>query len=178
MSYKNFTITKSKKLKNVLIIKPSVFWDIRGNIYSSFNVDFYNNFLPKKLYFKHDKFAQSRNNVLRGLHGDHKTWKLVSCVWGKIFEVVVDIRKESPTFKKWDAFELSSDDYTQVLIPPGFVNGYYVESEFAVFHYKLAYDGDYLDIGEQMTYFWDDPEFGIKWPCTNPILQTRDKTIL
>lgn len=175
MSYKEFNITISKTLPEVIIIKPSVFWDERGNIYSSFNKDYFNEILPKDLDFKHDKFAQSKQNVLRGLHGDHKTWKLVSCVWGEIYEVVVDMRPKSTTFKKWDAFSLSSGDYKQVLVPPGFVNGYYVVSETAVFHYKLAYDGDYIDAGEQITYIWNDPDLGIEWPCSEPILQKRDK---
>ncbi|MGC9375618.1 MAG: dTDP-4-dehydrorhamnose 3,5-epimerase family protein [Bacteroidales bacterium] len=175
MSYKDIQIQKSEILSEVLIIQPSMHWDSRGSIYSSFNADFYPEYLPKRLNFKHDKFAESKNNVLRGLHGDHKTWKLVSCVWGELYEVVVDMRKESPTYKKWDAFVLSSKEYKQVLIPPGFVNGYYVKSEQAVFHYKLAYDGDYIDAGEQMTFRWDDPELGIEWPCTDPILQARDK---
>ncbi|MEI6852980.1 MAG: dTDP-4-dehydrorhamnose 3,5-epimerase [Bacteroidota bacterium] len=174
MSYKNIEVTVSKILPEVLIIKPSVFWDIRGNIYSSFNKDFYSEVFPKKLDFKHDKFAQSIQNVLRGLHGDNKTWKLVSCVWGKIFEVVVDMRPNSVTYKKWDAFDLSSDNYSQVLIPPGYVNGYYVMSEYAVFHYKLAYDGEYIDADEQRTILWNDSEIGIEWPCSDPILQSRD----
>lgn len=175
MSYKEFEVQNSLIISDVLIIKPSVSWDNRGNIYSTFNDDFYQEFLPKKLNFKHDKFAESKHNVLRGLHGDNKTWKLVSCVWGELYEVVVDMRPESPTYKKWDSFLLKSDDYRQVLIPPRFINGYYVKSPNAVFHYKLAYDGDYIDANEQMTYRWDDPQFEILWPCTNPILQTRDK---
>jgi len=175
MSYKDYKIESSKVLPDVLIVKPSMNWDLRGSIYSSYNADFYPEFLPKKLDFKHDKFAQSKYNVLRGLHGDNKTWKLVSCVWGELYEVVVDMRPDSPTFKKWDAFKLSSEEYSQVLIPPGFVNGYYVKTEHAVFHYKLAYDGDYIDAGEQMTYLWNDPELGIEWPCIEPILQARDK---
>jgi len=177
MSYKDVEVLTSKTFSEVMVFKPSIFWDERGNIYSSFNQLIYNKIMPKNLDFKHDKFAQSKFNVLRGLHGDHKTWKLVSCVWGKLFEVVMDMRPESQTYKRWEAFVLSSENYTQVLIPPGFVNGYYVESVFAVFHYKLAYDGEYFDAGEQMTYLWNDPEFGIKWPCSNPILQQRDRTI-
>ena len=175
MSYKDFDITQSKIIPDILIIKPSVFWDLRGNIYSSFNSDLYKEILPKKLDFKHDKFAESKQNVLRGLHGDSKTWKLVSSVYGEIYEVVVDMRPESPTYLKWDAFTLKSDDYQQILIPPNFVNGYYVKSEKAIFHYKLAYDGEYIDAEEQMTFLWNDERFKIHWPCTNPILQGRDK---
>jgi dTDP-4-dehydrorhamnose 3,5-epimerase len=175
MSYKDYEIEYSKIIPDVMVIKPSVYWDLRGNIYSSFNEDFYKEILPKALDFKHDKFAESKHNVLRGLHGDNKTWKLVSCVYGEIFEVVVDMRPGSPTYMKWDAFELKAGDYRQVLIPPNFVNGYYVKSDKAVFHYKLAYDGDYIDAEEQMTFVWDDKKFGIDWPCDNPILQGRDK---
>jgi len=175
MSYKEFEITHSMILPDVMVIKPSVSVDSRGNIYSSYNDDFYREFLPRELVFKHDKFAESKNNVLRGLHGDMKTWKLVSCVWGELYEVVVDMRPESPTYKKWDSFQLSSSNYIQVLIPPRFINGYYVKTENAVFHYKLAYDGDYIDANEQMTFRYDDPQFAITWPCKDPILQARDK---
>jgi dTDP-4-dehydrorhamnose 3,5-epimerase len=174
MSYKDLKVIPSKILPDVLVFEPSVFWDLRGNIYTSFNHENYRSHLPDGLEFLHDKFAQSKYNVLRGLHGDQKTWKLVSCVWGELYEVVVDMRKESPNYKKWDAFELSSENYKQVLIPPGFVNGYFVKSEHAVFHYKLAYTGKYIDAGEQMTFRWDDPELNIKWPCKEPILQARD----
>ncbi len=127
--------------------------------------------------FKHDKFAFNKANVLRGMHGDQKTWKLVSCAFGEIYEVVVDMRPDSPpTYRKWDAFELKASEYRQILIPPDFINGYYVQSENALFHYKLAYDGDYIDAGEQMTYRWDDETLNINWPCQYPpILQDRDK---
>lgn len=175
MSYKDFTVTRSEIIPDIIIIKPSIFWDERGNIFTSFNKDFYDEIIQKELDFKHDKFALNKQNVLRGLHGDNKTWKLVSCAFGEIYEVVVDMRPESPTYKKWDAFQLKADEYTQVLIPPRFVNGYYVHSEKALFHYKLAYDGDYIDAEEQMTFRYDDPQFNINWPCKNPILQARDK---
>ncbi|HAN19004.1 MAG: hypothetical protein A2X13_11585 [Bacteroidetes bacterium GWC2_33_15] len=175
MSYKDFEITRSKVIPDILIIKPSISWDDRGNIFSSYNADFYNTFLPKTLDFKHDKFALSKKNVLRGLHGDNKTWKLVSCAFGEIYEVVVDLRPDSPSYMKWDAFELTADEFRQILIPPNFINGYYVKSDKALFHYKLAYDGEYIDAGEQITFRWDDEKFKIKWPCINPILQNRDK---
>ena len=175
MSYKDYKIERSKVISDVIVIQPSIFWDLRGNIYSSFNKDFYNDILPKVLDFKHDKFAESKQNVLRGLHGDNKTWKLVSCVYGEIYQVVVDMRKDSPTYMKWDSFELKGNEYKQILIPPNFINGYYVKSDKAVFHYKLAYEGDYIDASEQMTFVWDDSRFGINWPCKKPILQERDK---
>jgi len=177
MSYKDFEVTRGKILKDVLVFKPEVFWDDRGNIYTTYNEDFYLEYLPLGLKFKHDKFAFNHNNVLRGLHGDSKTWKLVSCVHGKIYEVVVDMRPDSPNYMIWEAFDLDSANYQQVLIPPGFVNGYYVLSENALFHYKLAYEGAYVDAAEQKTLLWNDKNLKINWPCKNPILQSRDKKL-
>lgn len=174
MSYKENMVQRSKLIPDILVIRPSVNWDLRGNIFSSFNEEFYKEISSEPLDFIHDKFAYSKNHVLRGLHGDTKTWKLVSCVYGKLFEVVVDMRPESASYKKWDAFVLDAADYSQVLIPPRFVNGYYVMSKEAVFHYKLAYNGNYIDADEQMTIAWNDPELGIDWPCVDPILQARD----
>jgi len=98
-------------------------------------------------------------------------------VYGELYEVVVDLRPDSPTYKQWDAFNLNSEDYSQVLIPPNFVNGYYVKTPQAVFHYKLAYVGEYIDAMEQLTLRWDDPELNITWPCTEPILQARDNQV-
>ncbi|MBN3035447.1 MAG: dTDP-4-dehydrorhamnose 3,5-epimerase family protein [Bacteroidales bacterium] len=174
MSFKELSITHSAVLPEVMVIKPSVYSDLRGNIYTSFNRELYRGLLPDGIDFIHDKFAESRFNVLRGLHGDTKTWKLVSCVFGELYEVVADVRRGSPTFGKWDAFLLRGDDYIQILIPPGYVNGYYVKSDKAVFHYKLAYTGDYVDASDQMTIFWNDPDLAIEWPCSAPILQERD----
>lgn len=174
MSYKDFEVTKSAIFPEVLIIRPAISVDLRGNIYTTYNEELYKAILPQDMHFIHDKFASSKHNVLRGLHGDSKTWKLVSCVWGELYEVVVDMRAESPTYKKWEAYSLKADEYTQVLIPPRFVNGYYVLSEHAVFHYKLAYTGEYIDAGEQLTIGWDDAELNISWPCKQPILQARD----
>jgi dTDP-4-dehydrorhamnose 3,5-epimerase len=175
MSFKDLKVTQGNVLTDVYVFEPDVFWDLRGNIYTSFNAEIYQQHLPKGISFIHDKFAFNKHNVLRGMHGDHKTWKLVSCVYGELYEVVADMREESPNFRKWEAFELSADKYKQVLIPPGFINGYYVKSESAVFHYKLAYIGDYIDAGEQITLRWNDPELNIDWPCSDPILQKRDK---
>jgi dTDP-4-dehydrorhamnose 3,5-epimerase len=153
----------------VTIIEPSIFTDGRGSIYSSYDESL--SLLPEGIRFIHDKFARSRANVLRGLHGDDKTWKLISCVWGMIFEVVVDVRKDSPTFNKHATFVLHPQD-KQILIPPGFLNGYYAYSD-SLYHYKLAYKGDYSDVKDQITVKWDS--LGIIWPCSYPILNERDK---
>lgn len=174
MSYKDVKIYKSEILNELVVFEPSISKDSRGNIFTSYHCNLYDKFLPDGVKFLHDKFSYSINNVLRGLHGDTKTWKLISCVWGKIYEVIVDYRPQSPNFKKWVSFNLSAENYRQILIPPGFLNGFYVLSSEAVFHYKLAYQGEYFDVPDQITVKWNDPDLKIDWPCVSPILQPRD----
>ncbi|MBT7899650.1 MAG: dTDP-4-dehydrorhamnose 3,5-epimerase [Candidatus Marinimicrobia bacterium] len=171
----NFDIKESKILKDVKIIKPSITEDNRGNIWTSFLKDEIEKYLPNGLCFKHDKFSQSKKNVLRGIHGDEKSWKLVTCVYGDIFQVVVDCRKESSTYKKSESFSIDGENLVSILIPLGFGNAYCVKSEKAVYHYKLAYKGEYIDADEQFSYKWNDPLFNIKWPTETPILSDRDR---
>jgi len=175
MSFKDLTIEKSKILPEVKIFIPSVNVDNRGTIFTTYNKEVYNQFLPEGLEFIHDKFAESKKNVLRGLHGDNKTWKLITCLYGDIFEVVVDMRPNSPTYLKWDSFELNSENKKQILVPPNYVNGYCVLNDFAIFHYKLAYEGEYFDTAQQMVVKWNDERLKINWPVKEPILQARDK---
>jgi len=169
MKYK---IYKSDILTDVMIIESDIFRDNRGEIYSSYDKSLLS-LLPEGMRFIHDKFVISKQNVLRGMHGDSKTWKLISCVYGQVFQAVVDIRLGSNTFKKSATFQLTPGK--QILIPPEFLNGYYVISDIAVYHYKLAYKGDYVDANEQITMRWNDPSLNIKWPQIEPILQKRDE---
>lgn len=161
-------------LNEIKIFVPSVGEDNRGTIFTTFDNLFYGNFLPKGLEFNHDKFAESKKNVLRGLHGDSKTWKLISCIYGDIVEVVADMREGSSHYLKWELFNLSGENKKQILVPPGYVNGYYVLSDFAVFHYKLAYEGKYFDVEDQLVVKWNDSRLDIDWPCDSPILSSRD----
>ena len=153
---------------------PSVSVDARGNIWTSFLKDRVEGLLPDDLFFKHDKFSTSKRNVLRGIHGDTKSWKLVTCVHGEIQQVVVDMRKDSPTYKQWQDFIISKDNQQLILIPPNMGNAYYVNSSEAVYYYKLAYNGDYIDADEQFSVKWNDNTIGINWMSDNPILSNRD----
>jgi dTDP-4-dehydrorhamnose 3,5-epimerase len=92
--YNDFEIYKSNILDEVIFINPDVFKDSRGSLYTTFLKDKFENLLPQNISFVHDKFAVSKKNVLRGIHGDFFSWKLISCVYGQIFQVVVDNRKE------------------------------------------------------------------------------------
>ena len=173
----DFNIVGSKKINDLKIITPSTFEESRGSIWTSYSSRELDKLLPNNLQFKHDKFSISKNNVLRGIHGDHKSWKLVSCVYGSIFQVVVDMRENSETFLNWESFNLGGNIRQMILIPPGLGNALYVKSDHATYHYKLAYDGDYADTDEQFTVSWNDPRINILWPTTDPILSDRDRRL-
>jgi dTDP-4-dehydrorhamnose 3,5-epimerase len=129
-----------------------------------------------KINFIHDKFSISKKNVLRGLHGDRKTWKLVSCVYGKVFFVIVNFEKKSEDYLKHKSFILSHKNRLQVLVPPNYLNGFVCLSNDCVFHYKLSYKGDYFDVKNQFSLKWNDKKLKIKWPkIKNLILSKRDK---
>lgn len=170
----DFKIKKSKIINDVRIIYPSIACDNRGNIWTSFINDEIDPLLPGGLSFKHDKFSLSINNVLRGIHGDYKTWKLITCVYGEIHQVVVDLRKKSLSFMKWEKFIINKNSQCLILIPPGVGNAYYVTSDQAVYHYKLAYSGKYVDTYDQFTHPWNDTNLNIDWPTDKPILSSRD----
>jgi dTDP-4-dehydrorhamnose 3,5-epimerase len=169
-----FDVQESTEISGVYILKPSISEDTRGNIWTSFLKDEVEKLLPDDLYFKHDKFSTSKYNVLRGIHGDTKSWKLVTCVFGEIQQVVVDMRKDSPTYKQWQSFIIGQNNQLLILIPPNMGNAYYVKSSEATYHYKLAYDGNYIDADEQFSINWSDNSIGIKWLSDNPILSNRD----
>jgi len=169
-----FSIIESSKISGVYIITPSISKDSRGNIWTSYLKDSIEHLLPNNLHFKHDKFSTSKHNVLRGIHGDYKSWKLVTCIFGEIQQVVVDLRKESPTYQQWQDFIINKENQQLLLIPPSMGNGYYVNSSEAVYHYKLAYDGDYIDADEQFSISWNDDRIGINWLSYEPILSNRD----
>lgn len=172
---KDFTIEKSKIIDGVTIFKPSINKDLRGTLYTTFHNDVFSEYLPEDLFFKHDKFSKSLNSVLRGIHGDVKSWKLVTAVYGDIYQVIVDCRVDSESYRRWQAFEINEANPISILLPPGIGNAFYVKSNVAVYHYKLAYPGEYLDAEDQFSVKWNDPDIGIIWPNNNPILSNRDK---
>jgi dTDP-4-dehydrorhamnose 3,5-epimerase len=153
----------------VKIHQPDSFEDYRGELYTIFKQEY------NELMFNHDKVAISRQNVLRGLHGDSKSWKLITCLAGEIYLVVLDNRPESPNYLKWDSVVLTSKNKKSVLVPPMFANGHLVLSQEATFFYKWAYSGNYPDIQDQFSLNWNDPKLNIHWPINNPILSDRDK---
>jgi dTDP-4-dehydrorhamnose 3,5-epimerase len=157
------------RFPEVKIYEPSSFHDYRGELYTLFDQK------KSDLVFNHDKVSRSSKNVLRGLHGDSKSWKLISCVAGSVYFVVVDNRISSPNYMKWDWTILSAENKKTVIVPPNFANGHYVLSDEATFFYKWSYEGEYPDVDSQFTIKWNDKDIGINWPTDNPILSKRDK---
>lgn len=174
--YNDFQILDSKVFpREAQIIIPDSFSDERGILFTDFLDDFFQNIFKPQLKFVHSKNAINNSKVLRGIHGDFESYKLVQCLYGSIFQVIVDCREESNTFLKHETFELNYMEPKMILIPPGFGNAFLVTSEAAIYNYKLAYPGKYNDHDKQFTYKWDDPRIGVEWPIENPVLSKRDK---
>jgi dTDP-4-dehydrorhamnose 3,5-epimerase len=161
----------STKLDGVKLIKPtSMFEDFRGFYVETYNKEEYQKagISPE---FVQDDFSCSSRHVLRGIHGDGVTTKLIQCMWGKFYIVIVNNDPQSPQFKQWDAFTLSEHNRLQVLVPPRHGVGHLILSEQAIFSYKQS---TYYDRASQFTLKWDDPSLNIWWPIANPILSRRD----
>jgi dTDP-4-dehydrorhamnose 3,5-epimerase len=165
-------IVEKTKLENVLLIKPFIFEDHRGSYVEIYNLnDYFSNNI--KINFVRDDISTSSKNVLRGIHYDNKTWKLIQCLYGKIYLVVIDMRPHSPQYLQWQSFILTSSNRLQVLVPPNFGNGHLVLSEECIFHYKMS---EYYDPENEKVLKWDDPKANIFWPIKNPILSLKDAT--
>jgi len=157
-------------LDGVMLIKPDVFEDFRGEFVETYNEQLYrDNGIDVK--FVQDDISVSVKNVLRGIHGDYVTYKLLSCLYGKLYFVVVNCDTHSKNFGKWQSFILSDTSRQQVLVPPKYGNAYLVLSDKAVFHYKQS---TYYDRSKQFTYKWDDTKFNIWWPIKEPVVSQRD----
>ncbi len=160
----------SSVFNEVLIFDASIFRDFRGTYVESFNEEYFNS--VSDVTFVQDDFSTSKQNVLRGLHGDFETWKLVCCPYGEIYFVLADMREDSSTYLKWESFILNANAPKFILVPPGFANGHLVLSDFAVFHYKQStYYGT-----QQFTVGHDDERIGVFWPNV-PIIKSQRDTV-
>ena len=158
-------------INGIQILKPDVFTDYRGDLWTTWKKDEF----EFDVEFNHDKVSTSRKYVLRGIHGDFKSWKLVTCLYGDIYFVIVDNRESSDTYMTWQSMTLDDKNRKEVLIPPGVGNGFIVMSDYSVFSYKWSYVGDYPDVDNQFTIKWNNSKLNIDWPIDNPILSVRDR---
>jgi dTDP-4-dehydrorhamnose 3,5-epimerase len=159
----------------VPVYSPSVYREYRGEIFTTFQSETHPvmKLLPNDVSI-HGRFSKSYQGVLRGLHYDNKTWKLVQALVGDIYLVVMDVRENSSTYGKWESYVISESTRDQVLIPPGFANGHYALTD-CIFHYNLFYQGEYVDEKAQGVIKWNDSRFNIEWPTDKPVLQARDR---
>lgn len=157
--------------EELFILKPKVFNDERGMFYESFRKKNYKEYGIKE-EFVQDNISFSQKNVLRGLHYQNYQGQLITVIYGTIFDVLVDLRSMSKTFKKYFSIELSSDYVQQVYMPPGFAHGFCVLSDFAIISYKCT---EYYDPLQEIGIIWNDAEIGIKWPIKNPIISMKDQ---
>jgi dTDP-4-dehydrorhamnose 3,5-epimerase len=160
-------------LNGILLIEPAVFKDDRG-----FFLENYQELNYKRIgvteNFVQDNHSRSKRNVLRGLHftKNKPQAQLLTVIRGKIFDVVVDIRKDSETFGKWFGIELSDAGPRQIYMAHGFAHGFCVLSDYADLHYKVSQHYEPDDEGGLL---WNDPDISIEWPINNPIVSSRDR---
>ncbi len=165
------------EIKDVILIKPKVFGDSRGFFMETYKKSEFEK-AGVSTNFVQDNHSKSTKNVLRGLHFQKDPFaqgKLVRCIKGEIFDVAIDIRKNSPTFRKWVSIKLSEENKLMLWIPIGFAHGFLTLSDEAEIIYKVT-DNEYAPEYEA-TIKWDDPEIGINWPLEGePILSDKDRT--
>lgn len=158
-------------LGGVLLIKPTFFEDHRGEYLELYNEKLYKS-KDIEIDFVEDDISIATRGVIKGVHGDGVTWKLISCLHGKFYLVVINYDEKSKDFGKWQAFVLSDVNKHQILVPPKYGNGHQCLSEKSIFHYKQS---AYYDPKRQFSIKWNDPRFNIWWPINTPILSQRDE---
>ncbi len=163
------------EISDVLIIEPRVFEDQRGFFFESYNKKAFQEKTGLDVQFVQDNHSRSAQNVLRGLHYQiqQPQGKLVRVVAGEIFDVVVDLRKSSPTFGQWVGSLLSAKNKQQLWVPVGFAHGFCVVSDFAEVQYKTT---DYYAPQHERCVIWNDPDLAIAWPLEEtPIVSAKDQ---
>jgi len=164
---------ESTAIPEVLLITPRVYGDPRGFFLETFHQAKYREAGISRAFVQ-DNYSHSCRDTLRGLHFQlrHPQAKLVSVIWGRIFDVAVDIRAGSPTFGRWVGQELSDENRCQLCIPEGFAHGFCVLSEKADVMYKCT---DFYDPQDDRGVLWSDPAIGIRWPVAAPLLSEKDR---
>ncbi|ACA77263.1 dTDP-4-dehydrorhamnose 3,5-epimerase [Escherichia coli] len=166
------------EIPEVLIFEPKKFEDSRGYFFESFNQRLFEDAVGKEILFVQDNQSYSSKNVLRGLHYQSEPYaqgKLVRCIMGEVFDVAVDIRKESESYGQWVGVFLSEDNNRQLWIPEGFAHGFLVKSDKAIFAYKCT---NFYNPSAENTIRWDSPDLAIEWPLDDEDLLISEKDLL
>jgi dTDP-4-dehydrorhamnose 3,5-epimerase len=162
------------RLDGVVLIEPEVHGDERGFLVETFRDDAWRE-LGVGLEFVQENHSRSHQDILRGLHFQTEPGqaKLVRCLRGQIWDVAVDLRSTSPTYRRWEGYELDDELHRQLLVPVGFAHGFCVLSEIADVAYKLS---SYYDPATEAGIAWDDPDVAVEWPVSEPALSERDRS--
>jgi dTDP-4-dehydrorhamnose 3,5-epimerase len=161
-------------LDGLVLLEPDVHGDARGFLVETFSAPRWRE-LGIEAEFVQDNHSRSRRGILRGLHFQTRPGqaKLVRCLRGRIWDVGVDLRRDSPTYGRWEGHELDDELHRQLFVPAGFAHGFCVLSEVADVHYKLS---SLYDPATEAGIAWDDPDVGVEWPIAEPELSERDRT--
>jgi dTDP-4-dehydrorhamnose 3,5-epimerase len=159
------------ELDDLRLIEPDIHADERGFFVETFRRSWIDE-LGIEVEFVQENHSRSSGPVLRGLHLQAGQAKLVRCTRGRIWDVAVDLRPDSPAYRRWEGYELDDEGHRQLFVPDGFGHGFCVLSDEADVAYKLS---SYYDPDRESGVAWDDPEIGIEWPITDPILSERDE---
>ena len=162
------------KLDGVFLLEPTAHGDERGFLVETFRADAWRE-AGVDCEFVQDNHSRSAKGILRGLHFQTSPGqaKLVRCARGRIWDVAVDLRRDSPTYRQWEGHELDDERHRQLFVPAGFAHGFCVLSEVADVNYKLS---SLYDPATEAGIAWDDPDVGVEWPITDPQTSERDRT--
>lgn len=178
---KKFNLSSEKNciIEDLFLIQPETFFDHRGENFEGYHEDDYKKMFSSSERWRNgnnkfiiDSFSKSSKKVLRGFHGDLHTWKLVQCLKGSFYFVVIDLRIESKTYGLHQSFTLNENNKYQVLVPSGCVNAHLCLSDECLFHYKLTHE--YVPQEKQIHVKWNNPTYNVYWPIEKPILSQRD----
>lgn len=165
---------RTTTIPDLLLLEPTLFEDERGFFFESFHQQHFDKALGYSVRFVQDNHSGSRRGVLRGLHYQsepHAQGKLVRVLAGRIFDVAVDVRRDSATFGQWCGSELSAENKLQLWVPPGFAHGFVALDDHTEVAYKVT---TFWQPGAEKSIRWDDPDLAIDWPIQTPILSQKD----
>lgn len=167
-------IYKELKITGCYLICPTIYYDKRGSFHESYNKNIFDKILNKKFIFVQDNFSSSKKGVLRGLHFQIKKpqGKLINVLKGSIFDVFLDMRKNSPTFKQYATMKLNYSDKNLLWLPPGIAHGFCALSKEVLLNYKVT---SFYDPDSEHTIKWNDKSLSINWPIVNPVVSYKDR---
>jgi dTDP-4-dehydrorhamnose 3,5-epimerase len=162
------------RLEGLVLVEPDVFADSRGFFMETFRANLHAE-LGIDVPFVQDNHSRSQKGAIRAFHFQLQPGqaKLVRCARGAVYDVAIDLRRVSPTYRQWEAFELNDENHHQLFVPVGFAHGFCVTSEVADFVYKVS---SYYDPDTERGIAYDDPDIGVEWPVDKPLISERDRS--